>query len=125
SQLRDGGSGERLTQRAQSVPWPCATSQVVGQGREMLPTRSLGIRAATGGQHMQMAMVVPMAAMRVEHGAGAPLERLPLDGAGAIVKAWRPAASQRTQHDRGVLVKGRAAHRRHPQDEMPRDDAVV
>ena len=70
-------------------------------------------------------MLVPMAAMRVEHRDGAPLECLPLDGAGEIVEALRPAASQRTQHDRGVLGKGRAEHRRHRQDNMPIDDAFV
>jgi len=70
-------------------------------------------------------MILPIAAMRVEHRDGAPLERLPLDGAGEIVEALRPAASQRTQHDRGVLVKGRAEHRWHRQDDMPRDDAFV
>src|SRR5262252_10069052 len=91
----------------------------------MLPTRSLGIIAATGGQHMEMGMIVPMAAMRVEHRDIASLERLPLDGAVEIVEAWRPAAYERTQHDRGVLVKGGAAHRRHRQDDMPRDDAFV
>ena len=72
-----------------------------------------------------MLMVVPIAAMRVEHRDVAPLERLPLDGAIEIVEALRPAAYQRTQHDRGVLVKGCAEHRWHRQDDMPRDDAFV
>src|SRR5499427_10503074 len=91
----------------------------------MLPTRSLGIIAATGGQHMEMGMIVPMAAMRVEHRDIAPLERLPLDGAVEIVEAWRPAAYERTQHDRGVLVKGRAEHRRHRQDDRPIDHPLM
>jgi hypothetical protein len=74
---------------------------------------------------MQMGMILPIAAMRVEHYDVAPLEHLPLDGTVEIVEALRPAAHQCTQHDRGVLVKGRAEHRRHCQDDMPIDDAFV
>src|SRR5215467_4373901 len=91
----------------------------------MLPTRSLGIIAATGGQHMQMGMIVPIAAMGVEDRDITTLERLPLDRAVKIVEALRPAAYERTQYDRGVLVKGCAEHRRHRQDDMPIDDSLV
>ena len=72
-----------------------------------------------------MLMLVPIAAMRVEHCDVAPLERLPLDGTVEIVEALRPAAYQRTQHDRSVLVKDRAEHRWHRQDDMPIDNAFV
>ena len=72
-----------------------------------------------------MLMLVPIAAMRVEDRDITTLERLPLDGAVKIVEALRPAAYERTQHDRGVLVKGRAEHRRHGQDDMPINDAFV
>src|SRR6266705_2813834 len=72
-----------------------------------------------------MSMLVPIAPRRGEHRDVAPLERLPLDGAVEIVEALRPAAYQRTQYDRGVLVKGRAEHRWHRQDDMPIDDAFV
>src|SRR5262249_48410679 len=91
----------------------------------MLTTRSLGIIAATGGQHMQMGMIVPIAAMGVEDRDLTTLERLPLDRAVKIVEALRPAAYERTQYDRGVRVKGCAAHRRHRQDDMPINDAFV
>src|SRR5215510_7445649 len=72
-----------------------------------------------------MLMLVPMAAMGVEDRDITTLERLPLDSAVKIVEALRPAAYERTQHDRGVLVKGRAEHRRHRQDDMPINDAFV
>src|SRR5215813_12296514 len=107
------------------MPLPLAPQQVVGQVREMLPARSLGLIAPTGGEQMQMGMVLPIAAMRVEHGDVAPLEHLPLNGTVEIVEALRPAAYQRTQRDRRVLVKGRAEHRWHRQDDMPIDDAFV
>src|SRR6476660_269670 len=91
----------------------------------MLPTRSLGLIAATGGQHMPMGMIVPIAAMSVEDRNITTLEHLPLDSAVKIVEALRPAAYERTQHDRDVLVKGRAENRRHRQDDMPIHDAFV
>ena len=72
-----------------------------------------------------MLMLVPIAAMRVEDRDITTLERLPLDSAVKIVEALRPAAYERPQHDRGVLVKGRAEHRRHRQDDMPINDAFV
>jgi len=42
-----------------------------------------------------------------------------------IIEALRPAAHERAQHDRRMLVKGRAKHRRDRQDDMPIDDALV
>src|SRR5713226_7991169 len=91
----------------------------------MLPARALGIIAATGGEHMQMGMVLPITPMRVEDRDVAPLERLPLDGAIEIIQALPPTAHERAQHDRGVLVEGGAEHRRHGQDDMPIDDALM
>ena len=66
----------------------------------MLPALSLGILAATGGEQMQMGMVRPIAAMRVEHRDVAPSERLPPDSAREIIEALRPAAHEGAQHDR-------------------------
>src|SRR5215471_5084135 len=42
-----------------------------------------------------------------------------------IIQALRPAAHECAQYDRGVLVKGRAEHRRHRQDDMAIDHALV
>ena len=69
-----------------------------------------------------MLMLVPIAAMGVEHGNVAPSEGLAPDGAIEIIQALRPTAHERAQHDRRVLVKGRAEHRRDRQDDMPIDD---
>lgn len=66
-----------------------------------------------------------MAHMRMEDRDGAPRERLPLDGAIEIVQALPPTAHARAQHDRGVLVEGRADHGRHGQDNMPRDATLM
>ena len=64
----------------QQMPLPLATQQLVGQVLQMLPALSLAIIAPTGGDQMQMGMVLPIAAMRVEHRDGAPPERLAPDG---------------------------------------------
>ena len=70
-------------------------------------------------------MILPMAAMRVEPGDGAPLERLASDRAGAIIQTWRPTAPARVQYHLGVVIKGRTEHRRHRQDKVPRDHPRV
>src|SRR5215831_5672343 len=107
------------------MPLPFATQEIVGQVLEMLPARALAIIPPTGGEQMQMGMVLAIAAMRVEHRDGAPSERLALDGAIEIIQALRPTAHERAQHDCRVLVKGRAEHRRDRQDDVPRDDALM
>ena len=91
----------------------------------MLPARALAIIASTGGEHMQMGMVLPIAPMRVEDRDVAALERLALDGAVEIIQALHPTAHERAQHDRGVLVEGGAEHGRHRQDDVPIDDALM
>jgi hypothetical protein len=72
-----------------------------------------------------MLMVLPIAPMRVENRDVAPRERLPLDGAIAIIQALPPTAHERAQHDRGVLVEGDAEHGRDHQDNIPIDDALM
>src|SRR5712691_7098164 len=91
----------------------------------MLPARSLGIIAPTGGEQMQMGMVLAIAPMRVEHRDIATLERLAPDGAVEIIQALRPAAHERAQHDGGILVERREEHRGYRQYYMPIDHALV
>ena len=70
-------------------------------------------------------MLLAIAAMRVEHRDGATAERPAPDCAVEIIQALHPAAPERAQHDRRVLVKGRAEHRRDRQDNVPIDHALV
>jgi hypothetical protein len=72
-----------------------------------------------------MLMFLPIAAKRVEHRNGAPLERFAPDGTIEIIQALHPAAHQPAQHDRGVVVKGRAEHGGHCQDDVPVDHALM
>ena len=113
---------ERLAHHASQVPLPLATQEIVGHVLQMLPARALGLIAPAGGEQMQVRVIRPMASMGVEHGDGAPSECLAPDGAKEIIQALRPTAHERAQHDRRVLVQGRAEHRRDRQDDMPRDD---
>src|SRR2546423_14980997 len=54
-----------------------------------------------------------------------PPECLAPDGAIEIIEALRPAAQERAQHDRRVLVESRTAHRRDRQDDVAIDDPPV
>ena len=87
----------------------------------MLPALSLAIIAPTGGDHMQMGMILPIAPMCMEHHDIATPEWLAPDGAVEIIEALYPTAQERAQHDCRILVKGRAKHRRDREDDMPID----
>src|SRR5215471_2928500 len=87
----------------------------------MLPAVSQPIIASTGGEHMQMGMVLAITPVRMEHGAIAPLKRLAPNGTVEVIQTSCPAAHERTQHDCRVLVEGRPEHRRHREDDMPID----
>ena len=116
---------ERLTQHGQEVPLPLTAQERIGQILEILPARALGIIAPTGGEHMEMGMILPIPPMRVEHRDVATLQCLPPDCAIEIIQALRTTAHQGAQHDRRVVVEGRAEHRRHRQDNMAIDDPLV
>src|SRR6266536_823262 len=91
----------------------------------MLPAFSLGIVAPTGGEQMEMGVVLPIAAMRVKYRNGATAERLAPHLTVEIVQALCPAAHERAQHNRRVLIKGRAEHRGYRQDDVPIDHPLV
>src|SRR5437870_1903718 len=107
------------------MPLPLTAQQLVGQELQMLPARALGIITPTGGEQMQMGMVLAITPMRVEHRDVASLERLPPDSAVEIVEALRPTAYKRAQYDRRILVESGAEHRRDCQDDVPIDDALM
>src|SRR5262247_1649122 len=107
------------------MPLPLATQQRIGQVLQMLPALSLGIIPPARGEQMQVRVILPIAAMRVEHRDGASFERLAPDRAIEIIQALRPAAHESAQYDRRVLVESRTEHRRDRQDDMPIDDPRV
>ena len=116
---------ERLAQHGPEGPLPLTAQERRGHILEVLPACVLGILAPTGGEHMQMRMVLPIAPMGVEHCDSAPAQRLAPDRALDVIQTLCPTAHERAQHDGRVLVKGHAEHRRDRQDDVPIDDARV
>src|SRR2546422_7848251 len=74
----------------------------------MFPACSLGIVASTGGEEMQMGMVLAITPMRMEHRNVTTPDRLAPHLTVEIIQALCPAAHERTQHHRRVLVEGGA-----------------
>src|SRR4029434_8551559 len=91
----------------------------------MLPALACAIIPPTGGNHLQMGMILSMASMGVYHGNVATPERLAPDVTIEVIQALRPTAHERAQHDCCVLVKGRAEHRRDRQDDVPINYALM
>src|SRR5215831_19676527 len=107
------------------MPLPLAAQELIGQVLEMLPARSLGVITPTGGEEMQMGMVLPIATMRVEDCDGASPQCFAPDLTIEILQALPAAAHERTEYDRRVLVEGRAEPRRDRQDDVPIDDPLM
>ena len=63
----------------------------------MFPAFSLVIVASTGGDQMEMGMVLPIAAMRVEHHKGATPEDLAPDVTIEVVQTLGATPHQRAQ----------------------------
>src|SRR5712691_8084286 len=69
----------------QQMPLPLAPQKRIGQVLEMFPALFLVIIPSTGGEQMQMGMVLPIAPMGVEHCDGATPERFAPDRAIEII----------------------------------------
>src|SRR6266851_8466679 len=84
----------------------------------MLPALLPAIIAPTGGNQMQMGMILAIAAMRVEHRDVASPERLAPDVTIEVIHALHSASHQRAQQDRSVVVEGCAEHGRHRENDV-------
>src|SRR5262245_10709796 len=107
------------------MPLPLAPEERVGHVLEMLPALAWGIIASTGGEHMQMGMVLPITPMRVEHGDIPPLEGFPLHCTVEVIQTLCPALHERAQHDCSVVIEGYPEHRWHRQNDVPIDHPLV
>src|SRR5881398_3530930 len=101
-----------LAKRVHQVPLPLVTQELVRQKTPMLPALRRRIIATTGGDQVQVRVVLTVTPVCMDHGDVAPPERLAPDLAIKSVQALHPASHQRAHQHRGVLVKDRAKHRR-------------
>jgi hypothetical protein len=85
------------------MPLPLATQQFVRQIRQMFPTLSRAIIAPTGGEQMQMGMVLSGASMGVEDHNKQPPQNTRRNG--LPVKLIDGAFLMRQEHLTGALVE--------------------
>jgi hypothetical protein len=91
----------------------------------VFPALPLAIIAPTGGDQMQMGMVVTMTAMGVDHDDISTRERRAPDLAIKIIQALHPAPHQCAQHDRGVVRESGTEHGWDCENDVARDHALV
>jgi len=123
--LLHGVGLQRLASGGSQMPLPRTAQERIGQVLEMLPAIRLDIIAPTGGQPMQVGMVLPMTPVGVKHRHRAPLKHCPLDRAIESVQTPGPAPHEGTQPDGGVMVEGRAKHCWHGQNHRAIDAPLV
>src|SRR5215475_4458809 len=91
----------------------------------MDPLPGLWIPAATRGNDVQMRVVLPMTAMRLDHHDIAALQGAATDPAEDIIQAPHPTTHARTQHRFGLLIKRFPEDLRHGQDDRSGDDTFM
>src|SRR5262249_4891510 len=87
------------------MPLPLLPQHGIRHIIQMDPLPGLGIPAATRGNDVQMRMVLPVAAMRLDDHDIAPLEGAATGPAEDIIQASHPTAQAWTQHHLGLLIK--------------------
>src|SRR2546427_13254008 len=92
---------------------------------QMLPALSRAIIASTGGDQMQMGMVLPIAPMGVNHRDRATPEDFAPNLAKEGIQALHTAAHQRAQQNRGVVMEGRAEHGRDRQHNVAIEHSLM
>src|SRR6266568_5239167 len=93
-QLIDRLGLQRLAEHRQQMPLPLAAQECIRQILQMLPACSLVIVAPTGGEEMEMGVVLPAAAMRVEDRDVASPQRFAPDLTVEIIQTLPPAAHE-------------------------------
>src|SRR5712691_2731030 len=91
----------------------------------MHPLAGLAIPSTTGGNDMQMGMVMTIASMGVDHHNISTPERLTPGLTKEIIQACNATSHESTQQDRGVSIEGGAQHGGYSQDDMSIDHPLV
>ena len=107
------------------MPLPLLAQQALRHVVQMDPLAGLRSPAATRRNHVQMRVVLPLTAMRLDAHDGAALEGAATDPADDVIQALHPTAHERTQPHWRRLIKRFPEYLRHGQDDMPGDDALV
>src|SRR5262249_60086788 len=81
---------DRLSEHRQQMPLPLFPQQGIRHIVEMAPLPGLSIPPTTGRNNMAMRVVVPIAAVRLDHDDVAPLEGRATDPAKDIIQAGDP-----------------------------------
>src|SRR5712691_11140555 len=107
------------------MPLPLLAQQTIRHVVEMVPLAGWRIPAATRRDHVQMRVVPPIAAMRLDDHNVAALESAATDPAEDVIQAPHPTAHERTKHRLRLLIKRFPEYLRHGQDDMTVDDECV
>ena len=89
------------------MPLPLLAQQGIRHVIQMHPLLRLPIPAATGGDDVQVGVVLAIAPMGLDHHNVAPLEGTAADAREDSVQARDATAHKRTQQDLGILIKRR------------------
>src|SRR5712691_1761882 len=91
----------------------------------MHPLVGLRIPPTTGGNAVQMRVVLPIAAVRLDNHDVAAFEGATTDTAIEIIQTADATTDERTQHVLRLLIKRFPEHLRHGQDNMTIDHALM
>ncbi len=91
----------------------------------MHPALGLLIPATTGGDEVQMGVVLAIAAVRLDDHDVAALEGAATDLAEAIIQALDSTAHESAQQDGCMVIEGRASHGGYGKDNVSIDDALM
>src|SRR5918994_2905237 len=114
-----------LAQPAEQMPLPLLPQHGIRHVLQMHPLLGLPIPAAAGGDAVQMRVVLPVAAVGLDHHDVATGEVATTDPAIDIIQTTDPTAHERTQHRVRLLIKRLPEDLRHREDNMPIDDALM
>ena len=115
----------RLAQHGQQMPLPLLPQQGIGHIIEMHPLLGLLIPSTTGGDDVQMGIVLAITAMGLDDDDVTAFEVRAADPAEDVIQAPHPTAHEWTQHRLRLLIKRFPQYLRHGEDDMPVDDAFM
>ena len=115
----------RLPQHGQQIPLPLLAQQAIWHILQVHPLLGLSIPSPTGGDDVQMGIILAIAAMGLDDQNVAALEGAATDPAIDIIQTADATAHEWTQHRLRLLIKRFPEYLRHGQHDMPVDDTLM